>query len=105
MYVIDCCICTWQDAIYTSMTRLCEHPDFYEHLKKALGIEVLVYEMDHRKKFIQSHRRDRAEMEDDGTMRLLKVLRHDWAAMKLQSMYRIFLRRVHKSKTTSTEAT
>lgn len=74
------------------MSRLCEHPDFYEHLKKALGIELLVCEVDHRKKYIQAHRRDRMDTVDDGTMSLLRVLRKDWAAMKIQHMVRNYFR-------------
>lgn len=57
---------------------------------------MLCTEIEIRKKKMKANRRNRAltSLDEDGTMQLLKVLRRDWAAIKIQGNFRLYLRKI-----------
>jgi hypothetical protein len=83
----------FNSSLFSAIARLCNHKDFYVTLKKANGISLICTEIDIRKKKMKANRRNRAlaSVDEDGTMALLKVMRRDWAACKIQGNYRLHL--------------
>lgn len=83
----------FNSSLFSAVAKLSGHADFYKSLKKANGVTLLCTEVDIRKKKMKANRRNRAmaSVDEDGTMSLLKVLRRDWAACKIQGNYRLHL--------------
>jgi hypothetical protein len=75
------------------------HPKFREKLRKARAIGTLVCEIDARRRVAPTHRRggrgDKAESpeEDISTLLLFGALKKDWAATKIQAVYRASITR------------
>jgi hypothetical protein len=82
-------------VIYDALAVLSVHPKFREKLRKCRGINITVYEMDIRKRH-RALRRQGGEYdvpEDISTDLLFAVLKKDWAATKIQAVYRAYIAR------------
>lgn len=76
------------------MAVLSVHPKFREKLRKSRGINITVYEMDSRRKQRAIKRLIEYDVQEDhATDALYSVLKKDWAATKIQAVYRAFIAR------------
>lgn len=83
-----------KQAIYDAMAVLSSHPKFRDKLRKSRGINITVYEMDSRRKQRAIRRLVEYDIEADAsTDALYAVLKKDWAATKIQAVYRAFIAR------------
>jgi hypothetical protein len=81
-------------AIYEALAVLSAHPKFREKLRKVRGINITVYEIDSRRKLRALRRLTEYDVpEDTATDLLFGVLKRDWAATKIQAVYRAFIAR------------
>lgn len=87
--------------MYEALAILSPHPKFREKLRKARAIATVVCEIDARRRMIPTRsRRDHHKFmeshdEDVATMLLFAALKKDWAATKIQAVYRASLTRRH----------
>lgn len=90
--------------MYEALAVLSTHQKFREKLRKARAISTLVCEIDARRRMLPSrsrrdhhqhqHQGDRHD-EDIATILLFAALKKDWAATKIQAVYRACLTRRH----------
>lgn len=81
-------------VIYDALAVLSTHPKFREKLRKCRGINITVYEMDIRRRHRAARRLVEYDVpEDTSTDLLFAVLKKDWAATKIQAVYRAFIAR------------
>jgi len=75
--------------VYEALAVLSSHPKFHNRVSKARGINVIVYEIDVRRKQRSSRRKANYDADEDPyTDALFAVLKSEWAATKIQAHYR-----------------
>jgi len=78
--------------VYEALSLLAGYAGFRERVRKCRGINVVVYELDVRKKYRLFQRKNHMELEEDhATERLYAVLKEDWAAIRIQATCRSHL--------------
>lgn len=84
--------------VYEALAVLSIHPKFREKLRQARAIGTLVCEIDARRRFTPAHRRRDHQSQDSveenvSTLLLFGALKKDWAATKIQAVYRASITR------------
>lgn len=83
-----------KSSIYDALAVLSIHPRFREKLRKARGINVTVYEIDARRKQRAIKRLTEYDVQEDlATDMLFNSLKKDWAATKIQAVFRAYVAR------------
>lgn len=85
-------IFTMKAKVYDALALLSAHSQFRDKMFKLRGTSVLSYEMDARKKKNRIHRRrgdgGTEEVSDPYTEMLFVSMKRDWAAIKIQALFR-----------------
>lgn len=80
--------------VYEALSLLTGYPGFCDRVRKCRGINIVVYEVDARKKQRLFQRKNHMHVEEDSaTDRLFSVLKEDWAATRIQAMMRAYCAR------------
>ena len=76
--------------MYEALSVLSSHSKFRDKLRKIRAVNAVVYEIDARRRLrTPSRLRDSEQQEEDiATEMLFTALKKDWAATKIQAVYR-----------------
>jgi len=88
----------FKGTVYKALAKFAYHPQFRLQLIEANGLSTAITETKKRKKQLQTDRRARTNMDDDGTELMMNILKQDIASATIQSQLRVKLTNLRLKK-------